>query len=188
MGAQILGTVTFTKNPGWMTIIRPDRYSSYVLTYSSVGFFSWGSSIIGKEVLLKWNAMPTAQYEDIQDLWESDTEVIFDPKDDEGNIYDVEILDFQGEYCVGISAAGGPTYTIRKNVTLKLLILDFANRIDIFVSEGLVISENIIMDRVKKSILERLIIAESANITMGNIKTSTLEGLVITELANITIA
>ena len=123
MAAQVLGTVTFAKNPGWMTIIRPDRFCSYVLTYGSVGFFSWGLSVIGKEVHLKWNVMSVAQYEDIQNLWETDAEVIFDPKDGESLTYDVEILDFQGEYCVGIPASGGPSHGTRKNVVLKLLIL-----------------------------------------------------------------
>jgi hypothetical protein len=123
MTAQILGTVTFAKNPGQMTIIRPDRFSSYVLTYSSVGFFSWGASVIGKVVELKWNVMPITQYEAIQNLWEADAEIVFDPKDGESLTYDVEILDFQGEYCVGIPATGGSGLLIRKNVTLKLLIL-----------------------------------------------------------------
>lgn len=123
MDAQILGTVTFTKNPGYMTIIRPDRFCSYVLTYSSVGFFSWGASIIGKVVELKWNVMPIAQYENIQNLWEADAEVVFDPKDGESLTYDVEILDFSGEYSIGVPATGGSGPLFRKNVTLKLLIL-----------------------------------------------------------------
>jgi hypothetical protein len=120
MDAQMLGTLYFTKNPYSMTIIRPDRFCSHVLTYSSVGFFSWGSSIIGKEVLLKWNVMPIDQYEDIQDLWEADATVIFDPQDGENLTYDVEILDLQGEYSFGV-ADGDPGF--RKNVILKLLIL-----------------------------------------------------------------
>jgi hypothetical protein len=120
MDSQILGTLTFARNPSWMTIIRPDRYSSHVLTYTSVGFFSWGVSVIGKVIELKWNAMSIDDYEDIQDLWEADAEVVFDPKDGESLTYDVEILDLKGEYCRGI--ADGDT-GIRKNITLKLLIL-----------------------------------------------------------------
>ncbi len=120
MAKQILGTLTFAKNPSSMTIIRPYRLCSFLLTYSSVAFFTWGVSVIGKVVELKWNAMAIADYEDIQDLWEADAEVIFNPQDGEALTYDVQILDLQGEYLRGI--ADGDT-GIRKNVVLKLLIL-----------------------------------------------------------------
>lgn len=118
MGHQQLGTSTFSQNPGRMTIIHPDRICSYVQTYSSVAFFSWGVSIIGKEIELGWNAMPSSQYEEIQDLWEADASIVFDPQDGYSKTYNVEILDLKGEYCVGLADQG-----IRKNVVLKLLIL-----------------------------------------------------------------
>ncbi len=118
VGYQQLGTVIFGQKPGRMTIIHPDRISSCVRTYSSVAFFSWGPTIIGKEIELAWNAVPSGQYEAIQDLWEADATVIFNPQDGYSKIYNVEILDLKGEYCVGLADQG-----IRKNVVLKLLIM-----------------------------------------------------------------
>lgn len=126
MAFQILGSVTFTQNPGSMTIIRPDRICSYIPTYASVGFFSWGPSIIGKEVLLKWSVMPSGQYEDIHTLWEADAQVLFNPQDGETygggqRSYYVEVLDLQGEYCIGVTTSGDRGK--RKNIDLKLLIM-----------------------------------------------------------------
>ena len=115
---MIIGTVTFSQDPAGMTLIREDRINSFVKTYSNVAFFSWGSSIIGKEISLFWNSMTIAQFEDIMDLFIADIPYVFTPNDGEGHTYDVEITSFTGEYCKGVHTTG-----IRKNIELKLLIM-----------------------------------------------------------------
>jgi hypothetical protein len=116
-----LGNYTFDWPPSAMTIIKPDKYCSDVLTFDSVGFFSWGMAIVGKKLTLRWNYMSVDQYESLHTLYAADAPVVFDPDDESGNTYTVEIINLQGEYYIHpeINASG----IFRKNIELELLIL-----------------------------------------------------------------
>lgn len=48
---------TFSLLPGNMTVIRKDKSCTSVQTYEGAAYFSWGTSIVGKELSLFWNAM-----------------------------------------------------------------------------------------------------------------------------------
>lgn len=120
MAKQVLGTLTVTRNPGEMTIIRPDLSCAYVLTYTNVGYFDWGASIIGKVITLKWNAQSTSDFESLHDLWEAGSSIVFNPQDGENKTYNVQILSVEGEYLIGIGTSG---LSNRKNIVVKLLIM-----------------------------------------------------------------
>ena len=116
-----LGAYPFDWLPSDMTIIKPDKYCSEVLTYSSIGFFSWGVTIVGKRITLRWNYMSVAQYEALHTLYAADVPVVFDPDDESHSTYNVEVIGLKGEYHIypEIDASG----IFRKNVSLELLIL-----------------------------------------------------------------
>jgi hypothetical protein len=117
MSNMELGTYVFDWNPDRWTIPKEEKFCGRVLTYSSVGFFSFGVSIIGKEILLEWDWMPVAQFNTLNVLFISDLGYPWDPKD--GYIYDVEILSFNGAY-FETTALDTP---YRKNVKMVLMIL-----------------------------------------------------------------
>jgi|LGOV01.1.fsa_nt_gb hypothetical protein len=121
MANMSLGGTTFASNPSKINpVIGPERKVAKVATYSSVAFFSWGASIVGRVITLSWELMPTAQYAALQTLYAADAAVVWDPQDGSGKTYNVEILDLTGDYFVMLADAAD---NHRQNVTLPLLIL-----------------------------------------------------------------
>lgn len=118
MARMTLGSYTFVKDPQQMTLLDKVRITATVLTYSSVAFFSWGASIVGKKIELYWPVMSAAMYASIQAILEADAEVEWNPNDGELRKYTVEVLSFDGEYLID------KTYdtTRRKDMRLVLLI------------------------------------------------------------------
>jgi len=101
---MVLGNTTFTQDPISMTILTPDVSIAWERTYSNVAVFNWGSTIVGKEVALDWNAMPIGQYEGIRTSYEAATTVKFYPSTSgtvSTDAYNVRILDFHGQYLLG---------------------------------------------------------------------------------------
>ena len=118
---MVLSTSTFALDPGGMTMIRPDKVCASVQTYSGVAYFSWGSTIVGKEIELSWNAMPSTQFDNLQAIYVADTTVIFKPRiTGLAQNYVVNVTDLQGDYY--ISAESSANYW-RTNCKLKLLIM-----------------------------------------------------------------
>lgn len=98
-----LGSYTFDWTPDQYTIPKQDKYSSYVLTYSSVDFFSWGLDIVGKIIELDWESLSTDQFNRIQVLLE----------DDETKTWDIESEDriFYGSPSENTPFTAGKTVT-----------------------------------------------------------------------------
>jgi hypothetical protein len=117
MAKMSLGGYTMTQNPSDMEVITPQRYASDVKTYSSVAFFSWGTTIVGHKVQLHFNYLPVAQYSQFMTLLEADATVVWDPQDGGSTTYNVEITSLRGEYDILLDTGD------RKNATLELLIL-----------------------------------------------------------------
>jgi hypothetical protein len=118
MAKMVLGSYTFEDNPTAVSdLMTPERKSAAVETYSSLAFFSWGASIVGKELELRWTQTSTAQYESMQALLEADAAVVLNPQDGEGKTYNVEVTALHGEYWLYLSG------DYRQNVTLSLLVL-----------------------------------------------------------------
>jgi hypothetical protein len=114
---MILGTYTFDRLPKKMTMIKPDKINSAVQTYTSVAYFSWTPSIVGKRISLNWNAMTTAQFDSLDAIFQTDEEVVFDPTDyTGGSAFKVEVTNFNGDYLAEIGEN-------RLNCVLKLLIM-----------------------------------------------------------------
>lgn len=118
MGLISVGSLTFTRNPVKMTPVEKVRYNSFVLTYSSVAHFSWGASIVGKELELEWNLMENPEFTNLKTIYEADSSVVFNPNDGSGKTYNVELLNLNSVYYMGRDASGR-----RLNVKLELLIL-----------------------------------------------------------------
>ena len=117
-----LSTCLFTNDPGKMTVIEPDLTISYVRTYTNVAIFSWGSTIVGKELELGWNAMPVVQYEVIRGYKDAATTITFYPTNTASTSnYRVRILNFTGAYIqsFGISTS---TSAWRGDCSLSLLV------------------------------------------------------------------
>ncbi|NPU84371.1 MAG: hypothetical protein HPY65_07765 [Syntrophaceae bacterium] len=118
-----LGTLTFAQNPDTMTLIKKDRDVAWVKTYTSVAIFTWGSSYEGKKLDLAWSYMETSEFDDLEDIQDADAQVVFDPQDDSGKTFNVEILALDGEYHLYLDDDTGH---YRKNVKLTLLIMSEA--------------------------------------------------------------
>ena len=116
-------TYGFARNPSAMNTMNKVRFVSSVLTYSGVEVFSWGASLVGKQITLHWDYMPPTMFDMIQYYVEADQEFTWDPTGGAGTsatgTYDVQILSFDGEYFKSIPSTSGAQ---RKNVNLVLLI------------------------------------------------------------------
>ena len=75
-----LGEYTFDWNPDTFTLPQPEKSTGKVKTYSSVAFFSWGVSLLGKEISLEWDWMGVDQYERLRNLFEANAPVVWDPE------------------------------------------------------------------------------------------------------------
>lgn len=114
-------TIIFAQDPGNMTLIKSDKICSYAKTYDSVAYFSWGKSIIGKEIALGWNAMPSTMFDSIDTFIGAETTVIWAPEITGSTVtYEVNILGFDGAYW--ISPESSAAYH-RRNCSLRLLIM-----------------------------------------------------------------
>lgn len=121
MANMSLGGSVFASNPSKLsTVIGGRRITSSVETYSSVAFFSWGTSIVGREIVLEWELMPTVQYSAHLAQLAADAPLVWDPQDGSGKTYTVEILDLTGTYFVMLADSEN---NHRQNVRMPLLIL-----------------------------------------------------------------
>jgi hypothetical protein len=74
-----LNSYTFTYEPDRWTPPRAAKSSSFVQTYSSAAFFSWGLSLVGEKILLEWDRLDLAQFDALDDILALDTVVVWEP-------------------------------------------------------------------------------------------------------------
>lgn len=94
----------FALLPGKMTMIRSVKSCAAKQTYTSVAFFSWGVSIIGKPIFLSWNAMPATMWKQLDTFYANDAPLIWDPTltlVPASTLYNVEMIDLDGDYLLG---------------------------------------------------------------------------------------
>lgn len=116
-----LGDYALVYYPSDFTPPRPVRSNAYVETMESVAHFSWGIFIVGKIIDLQWNYMPSDQFDSLDAIFQEDEEVVWDPGIEEGgDTYNVQILDFTGEFH---EAVGSGSEIWRKNCKMELLIM-----------------------------------------------------------------
>ena len=116
-----ISTTTFAFDPSDMTILKSDKVCSYIKTYSSVVYYSWGSTITGKVIDLKWNAMPSTMFDAIDILINTDTTMIWTPNiPGSTKTYKVNLVGLDGSYF--ISQESSSKY-YRKDCNLKILIM-----------------------------------------------------------------
>ncbi len=119
MAKMSLGSYVFPHNPSKMSILKAKRITASVETYSSVAFFSWGTTVKGIKLKLQWPFMAASTFASIDALCMADVELVLNPQDGSGKTYTTEILSFDGEYHVGLAVAAN---SYRKNVEMELLI------------------------------------------------------------------
>lgn len=120
MPNMILGGLTFNRNPTKMTMIIPDKHCAYEKTYSSVAFFSWGTSIVGKELELEWTNMRSSDFDSLDTMFRADAEVNFNPQAGTGKTYTVNIVSLDGAYQRILGSAVG---VWRSDVKMILLVM-----------------------------------------------------------------
>jgi len=118
MSLITLGSFTASRNPGEMTLIRPDKPLAFRQTFSSVAYFSWPATIVGKVIELHWNLLPVADFTSLDSIYTTDAVVAFFPGEGTTS-YNVQIVALDGKYLL--------QRTHRADVTLKLLILSVAS-------------------------------------------------------------
>jgi hypothetical protein len=104
--------------PDRWTIPKADKFTGRTLTWSSAGFFSFGSSIIGKEIVLEWDWMSREQFDALDAIVQADTQVAW-VTGYYGDAFNVEILGLDGEY-FEVTAYEFPW---RRNVKLTMMIM-----------------------------------------------------------------
>lgn len=124
MAIITIGTHTLTRNPQKMTVIRADKACAKQMTYTSAAFFSWGTSIIGKEITLEWPYMTGDEFDALDTIFKADAAVVFDPNDGIGKTYNVEMSSFDGDYFFG--GRGVTSAAKRTNVKMTLIIMSEA--------------------------------------------------------------
>lgn len=118
---MVLSTTTFALDPSDMDIIKSDKICAYELTYSSVVYFSWGSTIVGKTVDLRWNAMPSTMFDALDTVMKADTTVVWQPNiPGNGTSYNVHVLNLTGNYFISQESSAK---FYRTNCVLSLLIM-----------------------------------------------------------------
>lgn len=116
MITMTLGGQTLAKLPSSMSLIQADRISAVKQTYTGVAFFSWGTTLVGKVLELKWPLLSFDEFDVLDTLFQADSSIVFDPG----------VPSPVGTYTVEITALDGKYYmqtTKRTDVIMKLLIL-----------------------------------------------------------------
>jgi hypothetical protein len=116
MAAMQLGSYTFEWQPERWTIPKKERTVASVKTYESNVFFSFGITIVGKEIVLEWHFMSIAQFNALYALYISDIAQTWIPGN--GGTYIVEILDLVGDYFETVDY----DLAYRRNVKMRLSI------------------------------------------------------------------
>lgn len=116
-----ISTTTFALDPSDMDIIKADKICSYVPTYSGVQFFSWGSTITGKLIELRWNAMPSTMFDALQTVIETDATAIWTPNIPGSTVtYEINLLGLDGQYFISQESSAA---FYRANCKLQMLIM-----------------------------------------------------------------
>lgn len=115
-----IDALTLANNPTTMTMIRADNLSAEKLTLSSVGYFNFGSTLVGKKIRLVWPFMQTSEFTSLDTKYVADNLVVFDPQDGTARAFNVRILNFDGEYFHDLTDVAGAH---RRNVRMTLLII-----------------------------------------------------------------
>ena len=90
------------------------------MTYNSCVYFSWGTTIEGKKLVLGWDYLRSDQYASLQALYETDVSMVFNPQDGSGFTYNVEIVELTGKYFRHLTDLSS---VLRKDVQLTLLVM-----------------------------------------------------------------
>lgn len=118
MPNMTLGTYTFLRDPKETETLNEVKSYAIQQTYSGVAYFSWGSTIAGKEVTLEWDYMEKEMFEALDHLYQADIAYVWDPL--LGKTYNVEILSLTGMFFGKLNESD--SYG-RKDVAMELLIL-----------------------------------------------------------------
>ena len=118
-----LGSYTFEKDPQYCTPPQKARRCNDIETFGGVSFFSWGLFPAGQEIIMKWPACSTDQYNSFRNLLYDDVQIEWDPDLGDSSAgsptYYVQIKSLDGDYHMSKKADAAH----RKDVELKMIII-----------------------------------------------------------------
>lgn len=120
MANIVIGTVTLTRNPREMTLVKPDKASAVKQTHSGVAYFGWPATIVGKVIDLTWDTLNADEFASLDTIYAADVPVVFNPQDGLGRTYNVNVLSLDGKYLLGLDNAHA---SFREEVKMQLLIM-----------------------------------------------------------------
>ena len=120
MSNMEIGGIELRHNPTGMTVVRPVKAAAALPTYEGIAYFSWGASIVGRDLTLTWTFMESDEFDDLDDLYQADAPVVFDPQDGSDTTYIAEITELVCEYFRTLGVSEGQ---FRTKVEMTLLIL-----------------------------------------------------------------
>ena len=121
MANMSLDAYTFDFNPmDPLQLIRKKRAVAAKKTYSAAVTFSFPATIAGQKRKLNWKYMPTSMFATLDTKYTAGGSYVFDPQDGSSKTYNVEIMDFDGEYHLDLEDTAGNYY---KNVVMELYFL-----------------------------------------------------------------
>lgn len=96
---QKLGGYTFYWDPDEMTMPYSDKTVAEVQTFEGTQIFEWAATIVGKEVVLKWDFMPIGMWNALRQRYlATGTQYTWDPEIVGGTTYSVVLKSLQGTY------------------------------------------------------------------------------------------
>lgn len=120
MANIVIGSVTLSRNPREMTLVKPEKASAHKQTYSGVAYFGWPATIVGKVIDLSWDIMNADEFTLLDIIYAADVPVVFNPQDGLGKTYNVNMLTLDGKYLLGLDNAAT---SFREDVKMQLLIM-----------------------------------------------------------------
>lgn len=120
MTSMSISTTTFAQ-PSDMTLLRPKLRNAFLETFSSIAYFSWGATIVGKQIDLSWSMLLSTQFDALDVVYAADETVVWDPSiPGSSATYNVKILDLDGKYFLSQESSAR---FHRRDVQMSLLIM-----------------------------------------------------------------
>jgi hypothetical protein len=119
--AQSLSGYTFEWDPDETSMPYSSKTVAEVQTFGGTELFEWEASIVGKEVVLKWDHMEVGMFNALRRRYlVMGTTYVWDP-DIGGNTFNVVIKDFSGKYLRNFTE-NSSYVNYRENVVMVLSI------------------------------------------------------------------
>jgi|GEM_PF-3041262 len=118
-GLQTFGNYKFYWDPNEMTMPYSEKIVAEQITFGGSQLFEWAATIVGKEVVLKWDFMPLGMYNNLRRKYlRTGQTYTWNPQLANGETFSVVIKNLEGTYFKHLNEDN----TYRKDVTMVLSI------------------------------------------------------------------